>query len=301
MKKLLNYLGMLFGILLVIGVCLVFMANIISERKMQRVVQLKVAPVDFTDDPAAIAHGKYLFDTRGCMSCHGANGAGKVVIDDPSGLLVRSPNISPGTGGVVANYREGDWVRAIRHGVAPGGRPLLIMPSEDYAALTDADLKAVVAYVRHLEPVAGRPAEIRMPLMVKALYSVGAIQDAAEKIDHNRAPSVPVAEAVSREHGAYVANACIGCHGPGLSGGRIPGGPPDWPPAANLTPGEGTVMGRYDTPEKFKTMIRTGKRPDGTAVSSVMPFEGLQGMTDTDLDALHMYLASLAPRAAGGR
>ncbi len=301
MKKLLKYTGVLVGILLVIGVCLAYMATIISERKMQRVVALRVAPVDFTDDPAAIARGKYLFATRGCKECHGANGAGKVVVDDSSGLYVRSPNITPGPGSAVARYREVDWVRAVRHGVAPSGRPLLIMPCEDYAPLTDVDLKALVAYVRHLEPARGQSAELRLSLLVKALYSVGAIQDAAEKIDHGRPPSEPVAEAVSKEHGAYVANACIGCHGPGLSGGPIPGGPPDWPPAANLTPGEGSVMLRYDTPDKFKAMIRSGKRPDGSAVSAVMPFASLKEMNDIDLDALHVYLGSLAPRAFGGR
>ena len=46
--------------------------------------------------------------------------------------------------------------------------------------------------------------------------------------------------------------------------------------------------------------MRTGKRPDGTAVA-VMPFESLSQMNDTDLKALQLCLQSLAPRAAGGR
>ena len=48
-------------------------------------------------------------------------------------------------------------------------------------------------------------------------------------------------------HGEYVSAMCIGCHGEGLSGGKIPAGPPDWPAAPNLTPGEGSVLPRYPT------------------------------------------------------
>ena len=41
--------------------------------------------------------------------------------------------------------------------------------------------------------------------------------------------------------------------------------------------------------------------PDGTAVSSVMPFSALKELNETDMKAAHLYLRSLPPRAAGGR
>ncbi|MCY1382413.1 hypothetical protein D9M69_704350 [compost metagenome] len=99
-------------------------------------------------------------------------------------------------------------------------------------------------------------------------------------------------EGVTQEHGAYVANMCIGCHGVGLVGGKIPGGPPDWPPAARLSPGEGSVLGRYPNAETLIAMFRSGKRPDGSAVQ-VMPFESLREMSETDLRALYLYLKAL--------
>jgi len=138
-------------------------------------------------------------------------------------------------------------------------------------------------------------------MIVKALYGLGAIKDSAEKIDHRKAPSQPVAVAATVEHGAYVANMCVGCHGATLAGGKIPGAPPEWPPAANLTPGGDGAMARYDTADKFIAMMRTGKRPDGTEVSQVMPFMSLRNINDTDLNAMHAYLKSLAPRKAGER
>ena len=92
---------------------------------------------------------------------------------------------------------------------------------------------------------------------------------------------------------------CSGCHGQGFSGGSHPGSPPDWPPAANLTPGEGSVLPRYPTVESFAAMLRTGKRPDGSAVSKVMPFETLGNLNDTDVKAMYLYFKTLPPRKTG--
>lgn len=274
----------------------------LGQRKLQRVVTVQTHPVALRDDAASIERGRYLFASRGCSECHGADGAGRTVVDDPSsGLLAISPNISPGTGSVVATYQPADWDRILRHGLKPGGRPALVMPSEDYARLTDDDLAALVAYVRQLAPAAGRAAQIRMPALLSALYGFGRIQDAAEKIDHTLPPAQPVPEGVSVAHGRYVGQMCQGCHGPQMSGGKIPGGPPDWPAAANLTPGAGSAMVRYADANAFRSMLRSGKRPDGSAVNGAMPFGTLRALNDVDVEALYLYLRSLPARDAGGR
>ncbi len=270
-----------------------------GERKAVRVVDVKVVPVPYAQpSPEVVKLGKYLFESRGCGECHGMDGAGKVVIDE-GGMYVRAPDITPSKVGMTASYTEADWVRSIRHGVDPAGRALLIMPSEDYNRLNDADFAALVAYIRSLPPGKGTLGEVRFPLLVKALYGAGVVHDAAGRIDHKLPPSAPVPVAVSTEHGGYVANMCMGCHGERFSGGKIPGAPPDWPPAANLTPGEGGVMGRYATDDSFISMMRTGKRPDGSAVSKVMPFESLRNFNDTDLKAMHAFLKTLPPRKTG--
>ena len=212
-----------------------------------------------------------------------------------------SPNISRGTRSAVLQYKVEDWVRTLRHGVKPTGRPVMIMPSEDYNRLTDDDVASIIAYVRQLQPVPGRTARVQLPLTVKLMYAVGRVKDAAQKIDHTLAPSTPVAAAVTVSHGAYVANTCINCHGAGLSGGRIPGGPPEWPPAANLTPGKGSAMVNYPSAEVFIAMLRSGRRPDGSAISPLMPFGSLREMNEVDARALHAYLKALAPRNAGQR
>jgi mono/diheme cytochrome c family protein len=264
---------------------------LLAERKMQRTVSVPVQPVALRNDAASVERGKYLFASRGCVDCHGSAGTGRTFVAD-GGLVIAGPNITTGPGGVVAAYQPVDWVRAIRHGVSPQGRPLMIMPSEDYNRFTDDDLASLVAYVRSLPPASGQGTVLKLPLPVKALYGYGAIKDAAARIDHSLPPQQPVPEGVTVAHGQYVANMCIGCHGAGLAGGKIPGGPPDWPPASKLTPGEGSVMGRYPDAEALIAMFRSGQRPDGTAVK-VMPFESLREMSETDLRALYLYLKGL--------
>jgi len=273
----------------------------LGDRKAQRQVMVTVTPVAIPADTASLERGRYLYSTRGCTECHGANGAGRAFINDGKGMFAKAPNISTGPGNVVAKYQPEDWVRTIRHGVKPDGRPLFIMPSEDYNRLTDADLGALVAYVKQLAPISGAGLVVEVPMLVKTLYAAGVIRDAAEKIDHTLPPAQPVATSVSPQHGAYVANMCIGCHGARLSGGKIPGGPPDWPAAANLTPGDGSAMARYANADQFVAMLRSGKRPDGGAVSAVMPFESLRELSDTDAQALYLHLKSLPPVAAGMR
>jgi mono/diheme cytochrome c family protein len=281
-----------------LGAAAVFAGLQLADAKMQRKVAVDVQPVAYTTEAGALERGRYLYSSRGCVDCHGANGGGRTFADDGKGLRIKGPNISPGPGSLVASYQPEDWVRAIRHGVAPSGRPLMVMPSEDYNRFTDADLAALVAYLRSLPPVAGGPAVVELPLPARVLYGFGAIHDAAGKIDHRQPPAQPVLEGVNAAHGAYVANMCLGCHGPQLAGGRIPGGPPDWPAAPNLTPGAGTVMTRYADADALMRLFQTGQRPDGSAVQ-VMPFESLRAMNETDVRALHLYLRRLPPRPQG--
>lgn len=295
MRKWWKFLGMALAVLVVLAAGAVLAGLQLGERKMARKVEVKVQAVALPADAASLERGKYLYASRGCVDCHGGNGAGRSFVDDGKGLHIKGPNITAGPGGVVAAYQPEDWVRAIRHGVAPGGRALLVMPSEDYNRLTDADLGALVAYVKALPPATGTGAVVQLPLPARVLYGFGAIQDAAAKIDHGLPPATTVAEGVNLQHGAYVANMCLGCHGPQLTGGRIPGGPPDWPAAANLRPAAGSGMAPYADAESFIRMFKTGKRPDGSAIQ-VMPFESLKEMNDTDLRALHLYLKSLPPK-----
>ena len=301
MKRWVKWTVGVIGVLVVVAAAAALVGTQLAERKSQRHVKVSLAPAAWVvaaPDAPTLARGKYLFNSRGCAECHGINGAGREFINDGKGLRLAAPNITTGQGSVVARYMPEDWERTVRHGVKPDGRPVFLMPSEDFNRFTEHDLGALVAYVRSLPPASGSAAVVELSLPVKLMYGYGAMQDAAQKIDHSLPPSQPVAEGVTVAHGAYVANMCIGCHGPGLSGGKIPGTPPDWAPAANLTPGEGSALTRYPDADQFVAMLRSGKRPDGTAIT-VMPFESLRELNDVDAKAVYAYLKTVPARPSG--
>ena len=111
---------------------------------------------------------------------------------------------------------------------------------------------------------------------MKALYAADVIPDAPQRIDHTLPPAQAVAEGPTPEHGAYVANMCKGCHGETFHGGKIPGSPPDWPPAPDLT--SPAMYAAYDNVDRFRAMLKSGKRPSGEAIK-VMPFPSLASLT----------------------
>ncbi len=263
----------------------------LAEQKRNRYIDIKPRPVAYTTEAQTVERGRYLFASRGCTDCHGASGTGREFVNDGKGTRLAGPNIT--AAGVVARYQPEDWNSAIRHGVKPNGRPLLVMPSEDYNRLTNDDLNALVSYIRQLPAKeGGTPAAIELPRPAWVLYGLGVIPDAAARIDHQLAPSRPVPAGVTVANGQYVANMCIGCHGANLAGGKIPGGPPDWPAAADIRPGKDSSMARYPTADSFVAMLRNGKRPDGTPIQ-VMPFESLGQLSDVDARALYAYLQAL--------
>ena len=124
-------------------------------------------------------------------------------------------------------------------------------------------------------------------------------RDATEKVDTPWPQPQPFDATDGLARGAYVAHACIGCHNPSLSGGPIEGGPPDWPPAANLTPGEDSAISRYPTEAAFAAMFKSGKRPDGSVVSNVMPFAMLKEFSSEDVAAVYAYIKTLPPMSRG--
>lgn len=188
MRKALKYLGA--GLAASIGVAAggFTLAVWLGELRAQRFVEVRVVPVPYASDAAAVRAGKALYDSR-CAQCHGADGRGRVMIDEPGGHYVRAPNITPHPTSAVAGYAEADWVRAIRHGVDRAGRALLEMPSEAYNRMYDTDFAAMVAYTRSLPAAEGETAVVRLPLVKKALYGIGAIGDSAGAIDHRLPPA----------------------------------------------------------------------------------------------------------------
>ena len=299
MRKFLRVLGLAAAGLAAVLVVVATVVYVSSNNKLRKTYNVTARPVLIPTSAAAIARGKHVAETRGCNECHGKDYAGAKVIDDGAIGTLWGPNLTRGKGSVVAEFRDEDWVRAIRHGVAPDGRGLILMPSEEYSHFSDEDLGSVIAFLKTVPAVERERVPIAPGPVTRVLLTLGKMKLPAEVIDHpNIAPLAPV-KAATPEYGRYIAYACIGCHGPNLSGGKIDIGPPDWPQARNLTPDASGELARWTEADFFRAM-REGKRPDGSALSEVMP-RAFGGMEDVELRALFLFLRSLPPVPTGQR
>jgi mono/diheme cytochrome c family protein len=169
------------------------------------------------------------------------------------------------------------------------------MPSEDFQRMSDEELSDIVAYIRSQPPVDNLVPPVSLGPLGKVLVATGQLPLSADRIPSHDAPHAllpPTAEA-SAEFGAHLAGICAGCHGEDLSGGPIPGAPPNWVPARNLTPhADGLAGWTYD---QFTRAMREGVRPDGSPLQEPMtlitPYA--LNMTEVELQALWAYLQSV--------
>jgi mono/diheme cytochrome c family protein len=110
----------------------------------------------------AVERGRYMA-VIGC-GCHNPSNregpirelqyAGGEVLDGPWGE-VASVNITPDASGI-GYYDEALFLQVMRTGYVKARRLSSIMPSGEFANLTDDDLKAIFAYLRTLTPVKHR-------------------------------------------------------------------------------------------------------------------------------------------------
>lgn len=293
MKKLLKFVGILIGAFLGLVLAAVLVLSLIAAFRLNRVYEISVPAIPIPEGEEAIERGEHL--TRavsGCSGCHGEDLGGSMFIDVGSIAQIYAPNLTTGEGGIGALFSPEDWVRALRHGVGPDGRPLLFMPSQNFRYYSDEDLGAIIAYIRSLPPVDRETPPRRLSIVGRMLYAMGSFGiTPAESIDHNAAIPQPPPEDETPEYGEFlvtVAN-CRDCHGENLNGGRVA---PDDPFAPNLTQaGELSTW----TEEDFFTLIRTGVHPSGRQISPAMPWQTFRNMTDTELRAIWAYLQELPP------
>lgn len=272
-----------------------------SNQLLASRVEISEATLAIPADADALERGKHLANTRGCTECHGTDFAGKMVVDVLPVGRIAGPNLTRGKGGLPADFDAADWEHAIRHGVAPGGRMLLIMPTRDFAGLTDADTADLIAYLQQLPPVDRQQPAVTIGPIPRLQMLIGLVPLAeARVIDQHAKHVAAMTPAPSVEYGRYLSHTCTGCHGDHFSGGRVPGLPPSFPPAANITSDSSSGIGHWKKAD-FYTAMRYGKRPNGTNIDTFMPWNTFKQMSDLELDALWAYLQTLPPRPSGGR
>ncbi len=299
MRTILKWLGRLVvGLVLLI----IIVAAFIYVRSEQLVSQTFHAPevtLTVPTDAASIERGHHLATViSDCTGCHGANLAGGAVIDDPALGRVVALNLTKGANGLGSTLSDADFVHILRYGVKPDGHSVLLMPATDFQHFSDADLGAVIAYVKSVPPVdSNLPATELRPLGRILLVAGQLPLVIASQIDQSTAGAPPITPAVNADYGKYMVSvSCAGCHGTGMSGGHVPGTPPSFAPAANLTPsGE---VGAW-TEADFQKAVQTGVTPAGKTLNEFMPYKTFVNLTNDEVQALWLYVHSVPARPAG--
>ena len=269
---------------------------------------LIVWPAQAQPQPAdALARGRYLVESiAGCGNCHTPKGpqgdlpglalAGGQVFDEPPFRAVAS-NITPDAETGIGRWTDAQIARAIREGIRPNGRIIgPPMPFELYRRISDADVAAMVAYLRSVPAVrnAVPASEYRIPLPPSYGPPVAGV------------PDPPANDPVAR--GAYLAGPvghCIDCHTPMVAdgqrdwartgaGGQAFTGPWGTSVARNITPDRGHGLGDW-TDAQIIRAVTQGVSADGRQMFPPMGYGYYARMTPRDLADLVAYLRSLRP------
>jgi mono/diheme cytochrome c family protein len=219
---------------------------------------------------------------------------------------VYSTNITPAPNTGIGKWSDADFLKAMTEGVGPDGTHYFpVFPYTSFTKMTPQDVLDLKAYLFSIPAVeqANKPPDLPPPFgwrlnirLWKWLYFRPGVWQ----------PDTTQSSAWNR--GAYLATAlghCDECHTPrnllgGLKtqmryAGAVDG--PEGELAPNITPDTETGIGTWDLPDVV-WFLQTGFKPDGDDTQGLMSEiieQGYKHLTETDLQALAVYLRTLKP------
>ncbi|RTF76568.1 cytochrome c [Serratia marcescens] len=271
-------------------------------------VSFSVWAQDATVSSELIKRGEYLARAGDCVACHtdGKNGktfAGGLAMETPIGTIY-STNITPDKKTGIGDYSFEDFDNAVRKGVAKNGSTLYpAMPYPSFALVKEDDMRAMYAYFMHgVQPVeqANKDSDIPWPLSMRWPLAVW------NQLFHDDQPyQADPQQSAEWNRGAYLvqgAGHCGSCHTPrgwamqekGLDGKEpvfLSGAELDGWYASNL---------RGLPPEEVTALLKTGRSRHAAVAGpmSEVVTHSTQYLSDGDLNAIAVYLRSLAPDTA---
>lgn len=218
----------------------------------------------------------------GCSGCHGAALTGEDWSEPGYGRLFTA-NLTR----AVPRYDDRQLAQAIRTGRRPDGSEMWEMPSHLFSALAEADMAALIVYLRS-RPAAGveHPRPQFGPLARREIEAGTWKSSAAQAREQGRRwpPQVRGEHQLAR----YLVRAtCSECHGLDLAGGQPN---PGAMPRPDLS-----IAGAYERAD-FRRLLRTGAATGNRSVGLMS--EVARGryahFTDREVDAIHDYLKARA-------
>lgn len=311
MRTFLKILKWIFIVLvLLIGGGLIFVfAN------QNKVYDAPYPEITASTDSTVLARGEYLvYGPAHCSGCHSPMTnqeaimkgehiplEGGFLFDLPVAKMY-TPNITPDETGI-GKMTDQQIARALRYGVGYDGRALFdFMPFHN---LSDADLQAVISYIRTQPPVKKEIPKTELTFLGKIIGATMIKPVGPEEgIDIPKTVTPDTTAAYGQYLANYVAN-CRGCHTnrdlkTGAYVGEFYAGGFEMP--STMQPGKAVVTPNLSpdpetgkiygwSKQKFIDRIRQGR----IIPISEMPWEQFQQMSDDDLKAIYEYLQTVKP------
>jgi mono/diheme cytochrome c family protein len=255
-----------------------------------------------------LERGSYLVNTiMTCGNCHSPKGPPDVVAGkDFSGGLswdeppfkVTASNITQDKETGIGNWSDADIKKLLRTGLRPTGVAIAaIMPTGFYGIVTEADMDAIVAYLRTIKPVSNKVAD--------PIYRMAAPPQVLPGSENAYTPAM-LDDTLKR--GFYLATVghCMECHTPmvkghhdfaadlGRGGFEFPG-PWGVSVSRNITSSKTKGIGGW-TDAEIKRAITQGVDKDGNKLKPPMGYGYYAHMTDADLDAVIAWVRTLPPK-----
>jgi mono/diheme cytochrome c family protein len=255
---------------------------LLGYSKLNRTSDNPVPRISVDVTPERVARGERF--ARLCAGCHAADdeppleGRGFLEEDAPPVGTFYGPNLTPAH---LADWTDGEIIRAIREGIHRSVRSLLIMPSRAFRNLSDDDVHAIVAYLRSQPAVKPDTPPVKLNVLGAIMVNIAPILEAQPPVTE---PLVAPPEGLTAEYGEYLSSySCPFCHGPDLRGDEEFGAP------------DLAGVGLGWTEEQFLHFMRTGLRPDGSGVDGdLMPWEEMgEFFREEDLRAISAYIGTL--------
>jgi cytochrome c553 len=229
-------------------------------------------------------HGERISRVLGCHGCHGDDLQGQEWDNDPKGYgLLWASNLTR----AVPAMSDAQLETLLREGVHPERKQLWVMPSQILQHMSDADMKALIAYLRSVEPAGEvHPTPVPGPKAI-AQWKSGEVMPAADEV---RKPAYQMPPDLRTEagQGRYIISmTCTECHGGQLTGVKSEDG---------TTP-DLVVAGGYSK-EEFERFLTTGV-PSGNRklknpLMSQVAKSRFSHMTVAERDSVYAYLKARA-------
>ena len=283
MRRILKWAGIVAAVPLGLAVLTIVYVLIASQLILDRAHVKRPDPIRAANGAAAIARGAHLASIGLCRDCHGRDLTG-ARFDAPD-TTIYARNLTA----LNASFSDADFDRAIRQGVRPDGKSLLVMPSSVFANLSDDEVASIIAYLRSLRPRGAASPDPGVGLLVRAFLAAGKYQTSAD----TAVGAGPIDAGPRFAEGRHLAGTiCAACHGSDLAG--MP--PGSFHPTPDLA-----IAAAYDR-AAFHTLMRTGKAAGGREVGlmSRTARANFSAFTDAEIDAIYDYLVARSAVLAAG-